>query len=77
MTITVSEEVARWARIRAAERDTSVSRLVAELLEAQMASEGEYDRARASFLGRGPETLKETGASYPARDELHERSDLR
>jgi hypothetical protein len=32
MAITLDEEVARWARVRAAERDTSVSWLVGELL---------------------------------------------
>jgi len=32
VTITLDEEVVRWTRIRAAEEDTSVSRLVDELL---------------------------------------------
>jgi hypothetical protein len=32
VTITLDEKVARWARIKAAEKDTSVSRLVGEML---------------------------------------------
>ena len=36
ITITVSEEVARWARKKAAEQNTSVSRLVGRMLEDQM-----------------------------------------
>ena len=36
VTITLDEEVARWARIRAAERDTSLSRLVGKLLREKM-----------------------------------------
>ena len=33
VTITLKEEVARWARIKAAEKNTSVSRLVGEMLK--------------------------------------------
>ena len=36
VTITLPEEVAYWARRRAAEENTSVSRLVGKMLEAQM-----------------------------------------
>jgi hypothetical protein len=32
VTITLDEKVARWARIRAAEEETSLSRLVGEML---------------------------------------------
>jgi predicted nucleic acid-binding protein len=37
ITITVDEDVARWARIEAAKEDTSVSRLVGEMLRERMA----------------------------------------
>jgi len=36
VTITLEEEVARWARIMAAKENTSVSRLVGELLREKM-----------------------------------------
>lgn len=37
VTVTLEEEVAKWARIEAARRDTSVSRLLGELLKERMA----------------------------------------
>lgn len=45
MTITVSEELARWARKKAAEENTSVSRLVGRMLETQMRMSDDYWRA--------------------------------
>ena len=39
MTITLEDEVARWARIKAAEKDTSVSRLVGDMLKEKMQDE--------------------------------------
>ena len=42
MTITVREEVALWARKKAAEENTSVSRLVGRMLEGQMRLTDEY-----------------------------------
>ena len=45
MTITVSEEAALWARRKAAEENTSVSKLVGQMLEDQMRRTDEYWRA--------------------------------
>ena len=45
MTITVSEELSRWARKKAAEENSSVSRLVGQMLENEMRMSGEYRRA--------------------------------
>jgi hypothetical protein len=36
VTVTLEEDVARWARIEAAKQDTSVSRLLGELLKERM-----------------------------------------
>lgn len=41
VTITLEEDVAQWARIEAARRDTSVSRLLGELLKERMSAQGE------------------------------------
>lgn len=76
VTITLDEEVARWARVRAAEHDTSVSRLVGEMLKEQMESEGQYEKARKAFLKQPAKALKTTGG-YPSRGDIHERSMLR
>jgi hypothetical protein len=53
VTVTLEEEVARWARIEAARRDTSVSRLLGALLKERMStqngSKGEAAERLASF----------------------------
>lgn len=38
VTVTLEEEVAQWARIEAARRDTSVSRLLGDLLKERMST---------------------------------------
>jgi hypothetical protein len=40
VTVTLEEDVARWARIEAARRDTSVSQLLASLLKERMTVKG-------------------------------------
>jgi hypothetical protein len=45
VTITVSEEALHWARRRAADEGTSVSKLVGRVLEEQMKSADGYWRA--------------------------------
>ncbi len=73
ITIILDEEVARGARIRAAERHTSVSRLVGELLKEKMREEEDYRLAMERSLAREPRLLKKAGTSYPGREELHDR----
>jgi hypothetical protein len=75
LTITTDEEVLRWARIRAAEQNTSVARLVGDLLRQHMRSESEYETARRRFMRREPRRLSR--GSYPSREELHDRARLR
>jgi plasmid stability protein len=73
VTITMDEEVARWARIRAAERNTSVSRLVGELLKEKMREEEDYRQAMEQFLAQEPQVLRKAGTSLPKREELYDR----
>ncbi|MGH7447715.1 MAG: hypothetical protein ACRELT_09155 [Longimicrobiales bacterium] len=77
VTITLDEEAARWARIEAARRDTSVSQLVAQLLREKMIGSDEYEAARRRYFAGEPKVHRALGARYPARDELHERDRLR
>lgn len=77
VTITVDEEVARWARIEAAKRDTSVSRMVGEMLAEKMTAEIAYETARGDFFAIPASDLSESTERYPSRDELHERTGLR
>jgi hypothetical protein len=73
VTITLDEEVARWARIRAAEQDTSVSRLVGEMLREKMSNEQSYHSSMRRYLSRKPRPLSGRRTEYPGREELHER----
>lgn len=72
VTITLDEETAEWARIEAARRDTSMSRLVGSLLHEHMLRERNYASAKREFLAGEPKELKRTGG-YPGRDEVHDR----
>lgn len=76
LTITVEEDVARWARLWAARHASSVSRLVGEMLRERMREDEGYDAALRQFLAEKPHRF-EGSAPYPTRDELHERDRLR
>ncbi len=76
LTIIVDDEVARWARVWAAEHGTSVSRLVGELLRERMLAEIGYEAAKRQFLSAKPVVLKRSGR-YPAREALHDRGGIR
>jgi len=77
VTITLDEEVARWARVRAAQAETSVSRLVGDMLRDLMVSEEGYRSAREQFFSVEPRRLREPGTPLPTREELHDRAGLR
>lgn len=72
VTITLSEEVARWARKKAAGENTSVSRLVGRMLENQMRVSDEYWRAYRRWKKTGSlEGIDAAGRL--SREEAHER----
>lgn len=73
--MTLEEDVAQWARIEAARRDTSVSRLLGELLKERMSAQNNYEQAMRQALRRKP-FLKSNGR-YLARAEAHDRARLR
>ena len=73
VTITLDEEVARWARIRAAESNTSVSRLVGEMLRDKMVEEKSYRIAMDQYLSQPPTALKDPAVRYPTREKLYGR----
>lgn len=76
VTVTLDEETARWARLEAARRDMSVSRLLRELLKEHMIGQEAYDGSMDRYLARPARRLKERGP-YPPREDLHARADLR
>ncbi len=71
VTITVSEEAAAWARKKAAEENTSVSKLVGRMLESQMRMGDEYKRAYRRW--KKIRNLPVDAANRLSRDEAHER----
>ena len=73
VTITLDDETARWARIEAARQDTSVSKFVGAMLRERMHRQDEYERAKRSFLSRGPVVMSAPGDRYPTREEIYER----
>ncbi len=75
VTVTLEEDVAQWARIEAARRDTSVSRLLGELLKERMSAQDGYERAMRRALERKP-FLRSDGR-YLTREEAHDRARLR
>jgi hypothetical protein len=75
VTVTLEEDVARWARIEAARRDTSVSQLLGALLKERMSAEEGYDKAMRRALARKP-FLRSNGR-YLTREEAHARARLR
>jgi hypothetical protein len=73
VTVTLDEEVALWVRVRAAERNTSVSRLLGEMLCERMRDEQAYSSAMQQYLSQRPRKLKKPGDRYPSREETHDR----
>ncbi len=71
VTITLEENVAKWARIEAARKETSVSRLLGALLKERMLEKNGYESAMRRALAREP-FLKSDGR-YLSREEAHER----
>jgi hypothetical protein len=72
LTIKISEEAVLWARRKAAEENTSVSRLVGEMIERQMRLSDEYWRAFEHWKSNS--SVAERGAAGRlSREEVHER----
>ena len=78
VTISMDEKVARWVRIRAAERDTSMSRYLGDLLREKMEGESAYQGAMRGYLASLDWPMPTNPATpLPTRDELYDRPGLR
>ena len=77
ITVTLDEATAAWARVYAARQNKSLSRYLGELLNRTMREAREYEDAMQRYLGKKPCRLNRGNASYPAREELHERTYVR
>ena len=79
LTITTDEETLRWARIEAAKQNTSVSKLVGELLAKLRRQDDGYERAMQDFFSRGPyldPPPRSDGRRWPTREEIYDRPAL-
>ena len=65
------EEVASWVRVKAAQENTSVSRLLAKMLEAQMRHSDDYAAAYRRWQESTPMDID--AANRLTRDEAHAR----
>lgn len=70
VTISMDESVAEWARLEAARRNTSVSRLVGELLAEKMRHNDDYQRAYRDWRDK-KRSWKSDGSPYPKRDDIY------
>ena len=75
VTVTLEEDVARWARLEAARKDVSVSRLLGTLLRERMIQQDGYERAMKRALARKP--FLNTDGKYLSRDQVHDRDRFR
>ncbi len=72
VTVTMEDSVADWARMEAARRNTSVSRLVGEMLAEKMRHDDAYERAMREAL-----EFKSFGVSegrYFTREQIYDRA---
>lgn len=72
MTVSLTRQVLKKARILAARRETSISGLLSQQIESMVAEEDAYERAERqalAVLDRG----FHLGGKIASREELHER----
>lgn len=77
VTITLDPETAQWARMEAARRNTSVSRLVGEMLAEYRQRESRTKQAAQRFFSRPAARISRQDESYPDRASLYDRPVLR
>lgn len=73
VTITLEDETADWARVWSAAHQTSVSRMLGELLSEKMRAEEQYSLAMESYLAVAPSPLAPAEQAYSSRDAAHGR----
>lgn len=76
VTVTMEDSVAEWARVEAARRNTSVSRLIGEMLAEKMRHDDAYERAMQEWLQRDI-TYQSDGTPYPKRDDTYADREFR
>ena len=73
ITLTLDKEVIRKAKILAAERSTSVSRLLTQELERIVGEHERYERAKTAAIAELRRGYRLGGGALPRRDEVYDR----
>jgi len=73
VTISLSRQVLRKAKILAARRDTSISGLLAQQIESLVGEDEAYERSERQAAGLLDRGFHMGGIIRASRDELHER----
>ena len=73
VTISLSRQVLKKAKVLAARRETSISRLLAEEIEFLVGNEETYERAERQALALLDKGLHLGGSIRFKRDQFHER----
>ena len=77
VTITLDNDTATQAKVRAAERSMSLSRYIGEILRRELRNGDIYDAAYRSWRAAKAFPLQGPPQEYPKRDEVNDRSLLR
>ena len=75
ITVTVDDETYRRARVKAAELETSVSRLVRQYLQDLASEESEFERLARQERETRSMIERFSAADRLSRDDVHERRD--
>ena len=77
LTVTLDDGTFAKARLRAAERNMSLSRFMSELLARELRHDDAYESAYRTWRAARPFALKGAPQRYPKREELYDRPVLR
>ena len=73
ITVQLDEATIQKARVAAAKRGSSISRLLTEQIEVLARQDDDYDRVMGDALAELERGYDLGGGPYPARDDLHDR----
>jgi len=77
VTVSLSEEIIRKAKVLAAQRSTSISGLLAEQIEKLVGEEDDYERAKRRALALLDKGFHMGGKITATRESLHDRKNFR
>jgi hypothetical protein len=77
ITVTLDTETAAWVRVKAAEKNMSVSRFLGDLLQQEMKQRVSYQRAMERFFSKPPFNIRDSDEPLPKREDLYDRPRIR